>query len=80
MPPVAPLPMPVVLPGVVAPGVIRFGENVRREDGPPRAVPFATAPCAIAKLPERANTIASVIVVIFIASSFVIGRQAVGDV
>jgi hypothetical protein len=63
MPPVAPLPMPVVLPGVVAPGVIRFGENVRREDGPPRAVPFATAPCAIAKPPESANTIASVIVI-----------------
>jgi hypothetical protein len=80
MPPVAPPPIRDVLPGVVAPGVIRFGENVRREDGPPRAVSFATTPCAIAKLPESANAIASVIIVIFIASSCVIERQALGDV
>jgi hypothetical protein len=34
----------------------------------------------MAKPLERASTIASVIVVTFIASSFVIGVQAVGDV
>jgi hypothetical protein len=58
------------MPVVVVSGVIRFGLDVRREDEP---ASFAPTPCAKVKLlDERASTVASMIVVNFITSSFVI--------